>query len=1078
MQSVRMKVIDGFKIHKLRGNSFLFACRVVLNVLIISLLLICPAGALIGDGTVESPFRISSAADLEAVGNDPNNWNGHFELTADIDMSGYIYKTAIIASDPNGMSDDPNVISNDPNFFQGTPFTGIFNGNNHIISNFTIDTEAEDNDYLGLFGFTDSNSIIFNLGLENVTIIAAGDSDNVGCLAGYSAGYIGNCYAAGSLTTIDDPDELFSPAGIASGMGGLTGHNVGLIVNCYSTAEVTGPDPLGGLSGTNEGCIVHCYCVGQVTGSETDYVGGLVGYSYAGSILRCYFLRDAGPDNGLGTAAKKNALQHKAGFEKWDFINEIGHGTNRIWMMPGDDRYPVLSSFNTFEELPTLEGEGTEAHPYLIYTRSDFGAIYHYDHSASYRLRKSIDLSQFQWTTAPVPYFTGHFDGNGYKINNLNITGSAWLGLFGYVDHALIDNVTLQDETITGQDGSWYLGSLAAVNSGGTIRHCTVSSDIISGDSSSDIGSLVGFNEKGDITNNLTSGTVTVGSNSYYIGNIVGTNYRGTITDCFVQADIAAGDETDNIGNIAGLNSEGTISGCQTIGSINCGLDSFNIGNLVGLNETGEINNSYADGSLTCGDLAGSLGTLVGTNDDGTIEQCYAAGNVTSGDESLVVGGFVGFNLGSISDCYATGKVSSGPFGENLGGLAGSNNGTIQYCYSAGSIAAGPDSENLGGFVGYEFEHDLNAYIGCFWNADTYPSLTGLGNTDDPNNVVSSTTSQMQLQDTFSEYEWDFDAVWVINEDLEYPVLQWQSPKLEFEIDSLTMEAGQGRNSISDSFTLIGTLSSKSLRDILHPANDLEIISISVISEGDPNSYGYSEDLNLANVIVDFRRHKVTYQRKVEKEQPGYISFFKINLVKGEFTVTGGNLDLTGMQSPVEVTLRVGSYLGSQTAYDGTDPNSGGIDVINGKNPMPIRFMMGFADALQVTKGKFTLGRKKPYTDSLTIEGLIAVEYEQFSFADNNMEVTWGARIIELEEEYFYQQSDKNVSRFKKPKDENGTSISAEFDLEKCAFKITIKNDEIGDQGTEVDFTIKSGPFNMQIPLILTPKKPDLYVYP
>ena len=49
-----------------------------------------------------------------------------------------------------------------------TKFTGIFDGNGHVIKNMTIN--RPDTNYVGLFGYTDSGSEIKNIGL-NVIII-------------------------------------------------------------------------------------------------------------------------------------------------------------------------------------------------------------------------------------------------------------------------------------------------------------------------------------------------------------------------------------------------------------------------------------------------------------------------------------------------------------------------------------------------------------------------------------------------------------------------------------------------------------------------------------------------------------------------------------------------------------------------------------------------------------------------------------------------------------------------------------------------------------------------------------------
>ncbi|MHC4076149.1 MAG: hypothetical protein ACYSRZ_07030, partial [Planctomycetota bacterium] len=113
-----------------------------------------------GTGTELAPYLISTPEDLDAVGANPDDWDKHFLLTSDIDMTAYTYATALIAPDT-----DNTTIG-----FQGTKFTGVFNGAGFKVINLTIDTAGVGNDYLGLFGYTDSTGTVNNLGLEDVNI--------------------------------------------------------------------------------------------------------------------------------------------------------------------------------------------------------------------------------------------------------------------------------------------------------------------------------------------------------------------------------------------------------------------------------------------------------------------------------------------------------------------------------------------------------------------------------------------------------------------------------------------------------------------------------------------------------------------------------------------------------------------------------------------------------------------------------------------------------------------------------------------------------------------------------------------
>ena len=122
--------------------------------------------ALDGSGTGSDPYLIQSLADFNEFAADPNYWDDCTRLDTDIDLTGQSYTTAVIA---------PDTI-NDINIgYQGTFFTGVFDGNGHTISNLTIDTAGATNDYLGLFGNLDGYSAeIKNIGIEDCNIVGGG----------------------------------------------------------------------------------------------------------------------------------------------------------------------------------------------------------------------------------------------------------------------------------------------------------------------------------------------------------------------------------------------------------------------------------------------------------------------------------------------------------------------------------------------------------------------------------------------------------------------------------------------------------------------------------------------------------------------------------------------------------------------------------------------------------------------------------------------------------------------------------------------------------------------------------------
>jgi hypothetical protein len=244
----------------------------VISCLAIVILSPSAAAALPGSGTQEDPWRIESLADFDEFAADPNYWSGFTRLETDVNLAGRTYSTAVIAPDTNNANYGQ---------FDGTAFTGVFDGNDHKLIGLTINDGGTGNDFLGLFGHIDAGEVR-NLGLECGSV--SGDK-YVGGLVGWSGyfGSVSNCYSTGDVN------------GTGWNAGGLVGTNSGTISNCYSTGDINGIG--GGLVGANSGTISNCYSTGDVNG--IDYAGGLLGYN-SGSVSNCYSIGDVNGGNCVG----------------------------------------------------------------------------------------------------------------------------------------------------------------------------------------------------------------------------------------------------------------------------------------------------------------------------------------------------------------------------------------------------------------------------------------------------------------------------------------------------------------------------------------------------------------------------------------------------------------------------------------------------------------------------------------------------------------------------------------------------------------------------------------------------------
>ena len=229
-----------------------------------------------GTGEPNDPYLISTPNDLNSIGIDSNDWNKHFLMTADINMADYSYTMAVIAPDTNS-----SVMG-----FQGTPFTGTFDGNNYTIYSLKIDSNLPHSDYLGLFGQTDGNAVIENLIIKKVHI-TGGDYSH------YLGGLCGQITEGTLIRNINIEDVNINVAEWSFYIGGIVGRILdGIISDCYVSGIMSSGDNsryIGGLCGQNlkYGIIRECHSRCSVTGRRTYYIGGLCGTNY-GTISKCY----------------------------------------------------------------------------------------------------------------------------------------------------------------------------------------------------------------------------------------------------------------------------------------------------------------------------------------------------------------------------------------------------------------------------------------------------------------------------------------------------------------------------------------------------------------------------------------------------------------------------------------------------------------------------------------------------------------------------------------------------------------------------------------------------------------------
>lgn len=234
----------------------------------------CP-GNMAGFGNSSDPCIVTNCSQLQNIS---SNLSLSYKLGNDIDCSDTINWNYNATSGSN-MGFMP--------IGQASPFNGVLEGNNKIVSNLFINRTLS---MVGLFGNL-SNSNISNLILSNVQIYSSSPDILVNSYAGSLAGNsinsnFVNIWASGFVNATN-----------ASYLGGLIGMLNGgnNVIDCsfngsvFERADLYSFTSTGGLIGTSTSSnIKNSYSLGNVD-SNQENVGGLVGGVYGNSIVNSSF---------------------------------------------------------------------------------------------------------------------------------------------------------------------------------------------------------------------------------------------------------------------------------------------------------------------------------------------------------------------------------------------------------------------------------------------------------------------------------------------------------------------------------------------------------------------------------------------------------------------------------------------------------------------------------------------------------------------------------------------------------------------------------------------------------------------
>lgn len=239
-----------------------------------------------------------------------SNPKANGKLTADLDMSGYIGQNLSIGNyDSNLDNGDTNII-----------YSGTFDGNGHVIKNYSTSRNLYDasNRGLALFNRTDS-ATIKNLGLENAAILNTSPSASgafIGGIVAYAGGstVIENCFVKDSTILQNNGVAIDSAGSIVAYMSAgsvvrntyARGNKIGNAVP-YTATSAGGNGVATFVGRTSPSCtkdsIVNCYSKdNQLVNLGDTKMAGFARVGYSGdtdvAFTGCYTDYLAGFDSG------------------------------------------------------------------------------------------------------------------------------------------------------------------------------------------------------------------------------------------------------------------------------------------------------------------------------------------------------------------------------------------------------------------------------------------------------------------------------------------------------------------------------------------------------------------------------------------------------------------------------------------------------------------------------------------------------------------------------------------------------------------------------------------------------------
>ncbi|UCD51995.1 MAG: hypothetical protein JSW27_05020, partial [Phycisphaerales bacterium] len=686
-----------------------------------------------GTGTEEDPYLIYTAEELNLTGWGLCDLDKHFRLMADIDLSAYA-------------AADFNIIG----VGAYHPFTGVFDGNGHVIANFSYGSARTGG--IGLFAqISDPNAEVKNLGLI-VPRVHVPEDGVVGALVGnLISGRVANCHVDGGMVSAShsvgglvgcvregEIADCHSTGSVVGGRntGGLVGVVIdrGFVTRCSSASSVVGGEDSGGLLGyAYYGVVTNCCAAGTVFGN--DGCGGLLGGIYHGNILNCY-----AAGNVFGHHLVGGLVGHSSAAIRDCHATATVIGADSVGGLLGKGRNVTTSFWNVQTTGQTTSaGGGTGLTMAEMQNTDTFVA-------AGWEFFGPSDGPSDVWTVDTVgfpilwwqvpeeewPPLSGFSGGTGERETPYRLGCRQDLNSIGHNPRLMESHFELTGDIDMESQGCFPLGSMAFPFAGVFEGNGCAVIDLNNHSTQECVGLFACVSHpRAEIRNVTLIDPNFVSENEACTGALIGYLDEGAVVQCFVKGGTISG--SLNTGGLVGLNHNGVVA--------DCGVEHGNVsghycvGGLVGKNggwigdsaSNGTLSNCHMDGVVIgeeyVGGLAGSSGnSIVACSATGVVGGHNCVGGLAgySGHDTSYswarsevsghtrVGGLIGkIEFDAITNCYARGVVEGSDY---VGGLIGQSIGPIKACYSAADVTG---DSNTGGLVGYGWSSGTS-----FWDIE------------------------------------------------------------------------------------------------------------------------------------------------------------------------------------------------------------------------------------------------------------------------------------------------------------------------------------------------------------------------